>query len=137
SHGLAERMRSAEIAVQRAPEIASVKIKNVVFSGARLTQGAHTFGIQAGIEFAFVGVEAGREAHQRGRKQSAQQDERGDGPQVPCDFPERRFPRQHFPDSSSVSGESNTYRGNCTSSGGSTIQRETKNSHPGRLWSEV
>jgi hypothetical protein len=57
-----------------------------VFTGARLAQGAHTFGVQAGVEFALVGIETGSQAHQRGRKQSAQQDEPSDRPKVPCDF---------------------------------------------------
>ncbi len=80
-YGLAEGVRRAEIAVHGAAQVAGVKAEDVVFSGARLAQGAHAFGIQAGIEFTFVGIEAGSQADQRRRKQSAEQDERGDGSQ--------------------------------------------------------
>ncbi len=56
-------MRSAEIAVDGAAEVAGVKAENVVFTGARLAQGADTFGVEAGVEFALVGIEAGSQAH--------------------------------------------------------------------------
>src|SRR6266481_73418 len=70
---LAESMRRAKIAVDGAAEVSGIKAEDVVFTGARLAQGAHTLGVQAGIEFALIGIEAGSQAHQRGRNQSTQQ----------------------------------------------------------------
>src|SRR5437899_1228767 len=96
---LAESMRSAKIAVDRAAEVSHVKTEDVLFTGPRLAQGAHTFGVQAWVEFALVGIKAGSQPHQRRRKQSAQQDERSDRSELLgealCDFPGPRF-QQHF-----------------------------------------
>ena len=90
-------MGGAEIAVNSAAEIAGIEAENVMLTGARLTQGAHAFSVEAGIEFTLVGVESGSQAHQRGGKQSAQQNERGDCREMACYFPEQAFPERQFP----------------------------------------
>jgi len=59
-------------------KIPGVVAENVVFARPRLAQGANAFGAEAGIEFPLVGIETGSEAHQRGRKQAAEQDDRDD-----------------------------------------------------------
>jgi small neutral amino acid transporter SnatA (MarC family) len=66
-----------------------------MFAGAGLAQSANAFRVQAGIEFAFVGIEAGSHANERRGQQSAEQDECGHCTQAPRDFPEQHFPARH------------------------------------------
>jgi hypothetical protein len=75
-------MRDAEIAVERAAEVSGVEAEDVVLSGTFGAQGADTFGVETGIEFALIGIEAGGEADEGGGDESAEQDEGGDREQV-------------------------------------------------------
>ena len=80
-------MRDAEIAVERAAQVAVVEADKVMFACARLVQGPHAFSAKAGIKGVFVGVEARRHTNESGRKQTAEQNKRKDGREFSSDVP--------------------------------------------------
>src|SRR5690348_1015082 len=75
----------------------NIKTKNVVLFDSCLAEGLNAYGIKPGIKLLLVHIESRRQPQQRCREKTSQQNGRGHGEHMPCNFPRQHVLPLHGP----------------------------------------